>query len=99
MSKVDPRAKKPLRLAWSVHFDQADFYLDEPISGYIELVVQDVYMASTIKVNLMQFVTVTVSDKYAQNLALFMFTQFASNHLLLRSLGAKKSALLLFLNP
>lgn len=66
---ADSRAKKVERHAWSIHFDQDDFYLDEPVTGWIELVVQDVYMASTIKVNLMQFVTVTVSDKYACNAA------------------------------
>lgn len=66
---ADPRAKKVERHAWSIHFDQANFYLDELISGWIELVVQDVYMASTIKINLMQFVTVTVSDKYVCKLA------------------------------
>lgn len=67
MSKSDNKGKKPQRHVWSLHFDRPEFYLDEPITGWVELVVQDVYMASTIKLSLMQFVTVTVSDKYVPN--------------------------------
>lgn len=55
-----------MRHAWAVHFDHEDFYLDEAISGYVELVVQDVYMASKVSVNLIQLVTVSVSEKYVR---------------------------------
>ena len=68
MSSREAKELKPLRHAWAVHLDYADFYLDEAISGYVELVVQDVYMARTIELNLMQYITVKVSDKYERHL-------------------------------
>jgi len=64
MSSREAKEQKPLRHAWSLHLDYDDFYLDEPISGHLELLVQDVYMARTIELNLMQYITVAVSDKY-----------------------------------
>jgi hypothetical protein len=63
MSSRDSKELKPLRHAWSLHLLHDDFYLDEPISGHVELVVQDVYMAASIHVNLVQIITMTVSDK------------------------------------
>lgn len=67
MSSKESQEPKPTRHAWAVHFDFPNFYLDETISGFVELIVQDVYMASSIHLNLLQIITVTVSDKYGRN--------------------------------
>ena len=64
------KEEQPQRHAWSLHLDHENYFLDEPITGWVELFVQDVYMAAKIQLTLMQFVLVTVSDKYARKVAL-----------------------------
>lgn len=66
MSSSDSKEEQPLRHAWSLHLDHENYFLDEPITGWVELFVRDVYMAAKIQLTLMQFVTVKVSDKYVQ---------------------------------
>lgn len=66
MSTNDEEDLKPLRHRWSINLAHKDFYIDEPISGHVELLVQDVYMAAKIELTFTQYITVVVSDKYVE---------------------------------